>query len=77
MPATWFFLFNAVLFLAVGIGYFASPRFVEWYLRNDRRGRMWVERLGYPRALIAARYIFSLILIGGGAFLIYISLDLK
>jgi|BogFormECP03_OM1_1039626.scaffolds.fasta_scaffold36732_1 hypothetical protein len=63
-------LMMGVLSLAVGIGYIASPRFVEWMLNNDRRGRMWIALLGRTRATFAIRYIFSLILIAIGAILI-------
>src|SRR5208282_5679942 len=70
-------LMLGVMALAVGILYMASPRFVEWVLNNDRRGRMWIALLGRTRATVAMRYIFSLILIVIGAFLIYVWLDIN
>jgi len=70
-------LMLGVLGLAVGIGYIVSPRFVEWTLNYDRRGRMWANLLGRARATFAIRYIFSLILIAAGAFGIYVWLDIK
>jgi hypothetical protein len=74
MPASWFFLINAVLFLAVGIGYFASPRFVEWTLNRDGTGRKWATLLGHERAAFMMRYVFSLILIGCGVVFICFAL---
>jgi hypothetical protein len=70
-------LMLGVIALAVGILYIASPRFVEWVLNNDRRGRMWIGLLGRTRATVAMRYIFSLILIVIGVFLIYVWLDIN
>jgi hypothetical protein len=64
-----------VVSLIVGIGYIASPRFVEWVLNHDRRGRMWIALLGRERATIAIRYIFSAILIVIGVCFIYIWLE--
>jgi hypothetical protein len=75
MPATWFFLFNAVLFLAVGIGYFASPRFVEWTLNRDGTGRKWAAFLGHKRAAFVMRYVFSLILVGCAAVFLLFALQ--
>ena len=63
-----------VLSLVVGTGYLVSPRFVKWTLTKDRTGRRWVNLLGYERATIAMRYIFSLLLIGFGASSLYIAL---
>jgi hypothetical protein len=70
----WTLMLGAVS-LAAGIGYMASPRFVEWVLNYDRRGRMWIALLGRARAALAMRYIFSVVLIVIGAFLIYAWLD--
>ena len=70
-------LMLGVLALAVGIGYIVSSRFVEWMLNRDRRGRMWVNLLGRTGATFAIRYIFSLILIATGAFLIFVWLDIN
>ena len=70
-------LMLGVLGLVVGVGYIASPRFVEWMLNNDRRGRMWIALLGRTRATFAIRYIFNLILIATGAILIYVWLDIN
>jgi len=69
-----FALVFGVLGLVVGTGYLISPRFVKWTLANDRTGRRWVDLLGYERATIAMRYIFSLLLIGFGASALYIAL---
>jgi hypothetical protein len=70
-----FALIFGVLSLVVGTGYLASPRFVKWTLTKDRTGRRWVNLLGYERATIAMRYIFSLLLIGFGATSLYIALS--
>jgi len=67
----------AVFFLAVGIGYLASPRFVEWTLNRDGTGRKWAALLGHKRAAFAMRYVFSLILIGFGAVILLVSLAAK
>ena len=63
-----FYLDNWTLMLGVvclvsAIGYMASPRFVDWVLTHDRRGRMWAALLGPKRAAVAMRSIFSVILI--------------
>jgi hypothetical protein len=62
------------LSVVVGTGYLISPRFVKWTLTNDRTGRRWVNLLGYERAAIAMRYVFSILLIGFGASALYIAL---
>ena len=66
--------FLAFSALSLEQGYLISPRFVKWTLANDRTGRRWVDLLGYERATIAMRYIFSLLLIGFGASALYIAL---
>lgn len=74
LPAEVVFLFMGALCLAVAFGYFFSPRFVEWTLNRDGTGRRWASLLGHERAAFAMRYLFSLILIGCGAFFIYVAL---
>jgi hypothetical protein len=71
----WLAIGFGVLGLVVGAGYLISPRFVKWTLTKDRTGRRWVNLLGYERATIAMRYIFSLLLIGFGATSLYIALS--
>jgi hypothetical protein len=77
MPADfygWMNVFIGVGLAAIGTGYIASPRFVEWMLTKDRRGLMWARLLGHEKATIAVRYGFSLVLIAIGASLVYFSL---
>ena len=71
---SWAALFIGIGLLAIGIGYIASPRFVEWMLNKDRRGRMWANLLGREKARIAIRYIFSVVLMLIGLVVILISI---
>jgi len=70
----WTGLFIGVGFLGIGIGYFSSPRFVEWMLNSDRQGQRWVRLLGREKARIVIRYIGSLVLISIGLGMVLISL---
>jgi hypothetical protein len=73
MPLYLPLLIIGVLLLGVGIGYLASPRFVERVIARDRRGQMWVGILGRERAIFAMRYLFSLFLIAVGIVALYYS----
>jgi hypothetical protein len=69
----WSGLFVGLGFLAIGIGYFSSPRFVEWMLNSDRQGQRWVRLLGRDNARVVIRYIGSLVLISIGLWIVLIS----
>jgi hypothetical protein len=75
MPLFFVLLMVGILLLGLGIGYLASPRFVEWVVTKDRTGQMWVRILGRERAVFAMRNYFSLVLIAIGIIALYFSYE--
>jgi hypothetical protein len=75
MPLSLLLLMIGVLLLGVGVGYIASPRFVQWVITRDRRGQMWVRILGRERAIFVVRNYFSLFLIAAGIIALYYSYE--
>jgi hypothetical protein len=67
----WFTGIVGVICVCVGLAYFFSPRFSQYALQNTAKGSLWMTLLGERWAPIVAKFVFSIVSIAFGAWLIY------
>ncbi len=67
----WFTASIGVICIGLGLAYLFSPRFSKWALDSTSQGAMWKRLVGEQRAPLVAKFVFSLVSIAVGAWLIY------
>jgi hypothetical protein len=63
-------IFGFIL-IAMGLAYFLIPRFSEFAFTYTLQGNIWKAVLGEKWAPVVAKYVFSLISIAFGVWVIY------
>jgi hypothetical protein len=63
-----------VILIAIGLAYFLSPRFADLAFAWTTQGLIWKKRVGERWAPRVAKYVFSLVSIAFGLWVLYVSI---